>query len=124
MARPRISLNWEEFDKLCALHCTLAEISEWFSVSEDTIERAVKREHKMPFCEYFKKKSSKGKISLRRKMYEQAMGGDRVLMIWLSKQYLGFADKVEQKSEVTGKDGGPQVVLYLTSNGSEAPTIE
>jgi hypothetical protein len=120
MARPQIYIDWEEFDKLCGFQFTLAEISEWFSVSEDTIQRAVKREKAMPFAEYYKIKSARGRGSLRRRMYEQAMGGDRVLLIWLSKQYLGMADN--QKTEVTGKDGGPQVILYLPTNGSEAPS--
>lgn len=95
MARPRKEINWTDFNKLCELHCTQVEIAEWFDVSPDTIDRAVKREFKMGFAEYFKRKSSKGKISLRRKMFEAAMGGNITMMIFLSKQVLGFTDKVE-----------------------------
>lgn len=93
--RPQIKINWEEFDKLCALQCTLAEISSWFQCSEDTIERACKRDQKMGFADYFRQKASKGLISLRRKQYELAMTGDKIMLIWLGKQYLGQKDKSE-----------------------------
>ena len=91
MARPRIKIEWEQFDKLCAIQCTLVEIAEWFSCSIDTIERAVKREKSMGFAEYYKKKSSKGKISLRRYQWEMAKK-NTTMAIWLGKQYLGQRD--------------------------------
>lgn len=98
--RPQIKIDWTEFDKLCAMHCTLIEISEWFKCSEDTIERIVKREKKMTFAEYLKRKSSMGKISLRRQMYQTAMGigkGATTMQIWLSKNYLDYSDKLEKR---------------------------
>ena len=91
MARPRIIVDWEHFDKLCAIQCTLVEIAEWFNCSVDTIERAVKREKKMGFAEYYKIKSSRGKISLRRQQFKLAEKYP-VMAIWLGKQYLGQAD--------------------------------
>jgi hypothetical protein len=98
--RPKIEINWEEFEKLCGLHATLEEISGWFKCSEDTIERAVKRHYKMGFADTFKRHSSKGKVSLRRKLFEMAQGGNLGACIWLSKQHLGMAEKVEQKQEI------------------------
>jgi len=91
MARPRVEINWVDFDKLCALQCTQVEIAEWFDCSIDTIARAVKREHKEGFAEYYKKKSSKGKISLRRYQWEMAKK-NTTMAIWLGKQYLGQRD--------------------------------
>lgn len=66
--RPKISLDWNEFDRLCAMQCTLQEIAEWFHCSTDTIERRVKEEKSMSFAEYFDKKRVAGKIALRRNM--------------------------------------------------------
>jgi len=102
MGRPRIDINWEEFDKLCELHCTLVEIAGWFDCSEDTIERAVKREKCMTYAEYFKKKSAKGKISLRRKQYQVANEGNTSMLIWLGKNWLGQADEVLENNDETG----------------------
>lgn len=102
MARPRVEIDWDQFDKLCVIQATLAEIASWFSCSEDTIERAVKRKHKVGFAEYFAQKAGKGRISLRRKQFEMAQSGDRTMLIWLGKQYLKQSEKVEQKNMPAG----------------------
>lgn len=97
MGRPTIEIDWEQFEKLCGLHCTLIEIAAWFKCSMDTIERACKRHYKESFAEVYSKKKSVGSISIRRKMYEIAMGGNCTMLIWLSKNLLGFTDKIEQQ---------------------------
>lgn len=72
---PRIKFDWAEFETLCAMQCTRAEIATHFGVSEDTIERAVKREHSVSFADYFGQKRKAGFVSLRRKQWELAMSG-------------------------------------------------
>lgn len=91
--RPKKELNWEEFDKLCAMQCSQREIAGWFDVSVDTIERRVEETWGIKFAEYFEEKRSAGKIALRRKQFDVAMGGNVALLIWLGKQYLGQSDK-------------------------------
>jgi len=115
--RPRIQINWAEFDKLCQLHCTLIEIADWFGCSEDTIERACLREKGANFAEYYKKRAARGSVSLRRAQMSAALGNESrpmmdtdgkvlvdkkgkpvysegkppniTMQIWLGKQYLG-----------------------------------
>lgn len=94
MARPRKEINWEEFDKLCAIQCTQKELADWFDVSVDTIERAVKREKNCGFAEYYAQRRGKGKISLRRAQFQAAMNGNTALLIWLGKQYLGQTERI------------------------------
>jgi hypothetical protein len=92
MARPRKEINWADFDGLCDLQCTAEEIAHWFECSVDTIERAVKREKKMGFAEYYERKKGRGKIALRRQMMQMALRGDRnsvPILIYLDKKYLG-----------------------------------
>ena len=93
MGRPKIEIDWIEFNKLCQIQCTLAEIAAWFDCSEDTIERRVLEVHGVRFAEYFSQKRAAGKIPLRRKQYQVAMTGDKTLLIWLGKQYLGQSEK-------------------------------
>lgn len=93
-------IKWDEFDKLCGMQCSLEEIASWFDCSADTIERSVKREHGVKFAEYFEQKRGKGKIALRRKQYEVALGGNIPMLIWLGKQYLDQKDKQENESKV------------------------
>lgn len=92
MARPRIEIDWEDFDKLCGLQCTQLEIANWFECSVDTISRAVKREHDMSFAEYFEQKRGRGKIGLRRWQAEAAKKGNTAMLIWLGKQWLGQSE--------------------------------
>ncbi len=91
--RPKIEIDWEQFDKLCMIQCTLIEIASWFDCTSDTIERAVLREKKISFADYFTIKRGKGKIALRRKQYEVALSGNTYMLCWLGKQYLEQADK-------------------------------
>lgn len=88
----KIKIDWEEFDKLCAMQCTLPEIANWFGCSEDTIERRCKEEKKLKFAEYFNKKRVGGKVALRRAQFQSATKGNSSLLIWLGKQYLGQKD--------------------------------
>ena len=118
MGRPILKIDKKEFEKLCGLHCTKMEIADWFSCSEDTIERWCKREYTETFAAVIKKKSSKGKVSLRRMMYEKAQGGNVTMMIWLSKQHLGMKDKVEQTG-IDGQSLAPKVIINIPDNGRD-----
>lgn len=94
MARPRIEIDREQFQKLCAIQCTLSEIASWFKCSEDTIERWCQRELKMGFADSFKTYSADGKISLRRTQFKMAEHNCS-MAIWLGKQYLGQKEQQE-----------------------------
>lgn len=94
MARPRIEIDKEQFEKLCALQCTLVEMSGFFNCSEDSIERWCQREYKMGFADIFRKKRSIGYISLRRSQFRMAETNP-TMAIWLGKQYLGQTEKQE-----------------------------
>lgn len=99
--RPKIEIDKVQFEKLCAIQCTLPELAGFFDCSEDTIERWCKREYKMTFAEVFKRKSVDGKISLRRTQFRMAEKST-VMAIWLGKQYLGQSDKIISESRADG----------------------
>ena len=99
--RPRIEIDKEQFEKLCVIQCTLAEIASWFNCSEDTIERWCKREYKETFAETYKNYSGKGKISLRRFQFKLAEHNVS-MAIFLGKQYLGQKD--QQDIQVSRND--------------------
>ena len=107
MARPRKEIDFNEFEKLCAMQCTAEEIAGWFSVSVDTIERRVKEHYDCGFAEIFKEKRGTGKISLRRAMFQKAIEGNTAMLIWLSKNYLGMSDK----QEISSDSGGFKMVI-------------
>lgn len=96
--RPRIEIDWEQVNKLCAFQCTHDEIAWFLGVSEDTLSRACKRTHKISFADYIAQKRGAGRVSLRRAQWMLALKGNPTMLIFLGKQYLGQADKVEQKN--------------------------
>lgn len=103
--RPRAKINWEEFDKLCAMWCTLEEIAAYFNCSIDTIERAVKRDHKVNFAEHYSVKAAGGRIALRRAQMQTALRGNVAMQRWLGIQKLDQSDKVTtiNKTELSGQ---------------------
>jgi hypothetical protein len=96
--RPRKEVDWVTFEKLCAMHCTQEEIANFLEMSVDTLERRVKEDHDVGFAELYRQKRAKGRISLRRKMMEVAQGGNVAMLIFLSKNLLGFGDRVVTES--------------------------
>jgi hypothetical protein len=110
LARPKIELSdkdWEQVDKLCAIHCRKEEISAIIGISDDTLERRIKEKHGVSFAEYFAEKSATGKMSLRHKQYQTAMAGNVALLIFLGKNWLGQSDK----QEITNLGESKQFIL-------------
>jgi hypothetical protein len=114
MARPRIAIDPVAFKKLCGLQCTLEEIAAYFECSPDTIERWSKRTFKKKFEDIFSTLSASGRSSLRREQFRLALKGDRTMLIWLGKQYLGQTDK-----ELPPPQGKVEVVV--TKKYAEPP---
>lgn len=99
VGRDTIVIDWERFDYLCKIHCTLNEISGFFGCSEDTIERRVMQAKKLKFAEYYRQKSMHGKIAIRRALFQGLENGRDSITIWLSKQHLGMSDQPEIREE-------------------------
>ena len=97
------------FKALCAQFNTEEDICAVMGVTDKTLVELINRHlyeeiaghklrgraRKLTFSDAFKKYSANGRMSLRREQYRLAMDGDRTMLIWLGKQYLGQADKVE-----------------------------
>jgi hypothetical protein len=74
-------------EALASIMCTTEEIGAVVGCSKATLERR--------FMAALEKGRLRGKQSIRRKMYHLAMDGNATMLIWLSKQYLGHADRHE-----------------------------
>ncbi len=113
MARPKIIIDENQFENLCNIHCTLDEIAGFFNCSADTIENWCKREYGERFSDVYKKKSAKGKISLRRTQFKMAEK-NVAMAIWLGKQWLGQ----KENDENNGNNFGmlPELLQYFKDN--------
>ena len=114
MGRPRKEVDWEEFEKLCAIQCTEEEIAAWFDMTRETLNEKCKEEYDMTFLALFGQKRQKGFSSLRRNQFKRATDGSDTMLIWLGKQYLGQKDKHEL--------GLPDLVKIMVVYGDDAKT--
>lgn len=102
--RPKIvwdDQRYKTFEGLCGIQATIEEIESVLDIDHKTVDRLCKEHYKdakgkpMGFSQVYKKYSSTGKMSLRRKQYEVANAGNVSMLIWLGKQYLGQKDQQE-----------------------------
>jgi hypothetical protein len=105
--RPKKDVDLAMVEALGKLHVTQAELSSVLKISVATVERRLAE--KGDFYEAFEKGKAEGKISLRRKQWQQAHDGDKTMLIWLGKQILGQAEKskIHEKHEHSGPNGKP-----------------
>lgn len=92
--RPKKNIDQQEFEKLCALQCTLNEVCSWFRVDNVTLNRWCKETYGTTFSEVFKVKRGIGQVSLRRSQFQMAEKNP-TMAIWLGKQYLGQRENIE-----------------------------
>ena len=91
MARPKkYNINTEQVEKLASFGCSNTEIASFFGCSKDLISKS--------YSTNVSKGKDKGKIRLRQLLWKSAERGNVAMQIWLSKQYLGMADKQEIKT--------------------------
>ena len=96
LARPRKEVDFELADKAAALFCNGEEIASLCKVSYDTLEKRIKDLGYASFADWYGERTADTVKSLRRKQLEMALKGDRVMLIWLGKNLLGQAEKLEQ----------------------------
>ena len=97
MGRPEVPIDWDQFEKLCQMHCTLKEIAGFFKCSEDTIQNRVKDQYGKTFSAAWDEFASHGRISLRRKQFEVALRGNVNMLRWLGQNLLNQTDSVEHR---------------------------
>lgn len=97
MGRPQVQIDKNNFESLCAIFCTEEEIADFFDCSVDTISRWCQRTYGTTFADIYKRKSARGKISLRRLQYQSAQAGNVTMQIFLGKLYLDQRENEEKQ---------------------------
>ena len=91
VGRPKILLDVKKIAELSKLQCTLEEIAAVMGVHRATLMRN--------YAQIIDDNREVGKSSLRRAMWKKALNKDNTNMqIWLSKNVLGYKDKIESKN--------------------------
>lgn len=109
--RPRKTWTQEERDmleKLCGIFCTRDEVCAILELDHKTLSKLIAEDYPdtPTWGEFFEKYSAVGRESLRRKQFEIALNGDKTMLIFLGKNYLGQSDqgaRAEQPSKPQNK---------------------
>jgi hypothetical protein len=94
MPRPQktwTNRDFEQFEALCKIQCSKADICAVMDVSEKTLDRLVKEKYKQTFEETQTHFRAYGKASLLRSQFKLAERNPS-MAIWLGKQYLDQQD--------------------------------
>jgi hypothetical protein len=101
--RKPVNIDVEQLEKLCGLQCTDEDLAGVFGVNVRTIERRRRRE--ASFAAVMVRGRAKGRISVRRELYLQAVQGKITALIFLAKNELGYRDA--RNNEPSGPNAGP-----------------
>lgn len=97
--RPQAKIDWAVVDMMLEAGCKGTEIAARLGIYNETLYDACKREHSTDFSAYSQQKRESGDALLREKQMELAKTGNLGMLIWLGKQRLGQADKIETKNK-------------------------
>ena len=93
MGQPRKPIDAKMVYRLARILCTDEEIATIFDVSVDTLTRRFKDE--------LVRGRAVGKASLRRCMWKSAMAGSTGTQVWMSKNLLGWKDRIEETNQTS-----------------------
>lgn len=98
--KKHIAIDWEYVKRRLTEHATGKQIAEEIGCSDDLLFLRCKDELKMNLCDLKQECRKEGKARLTSKLYDVAVKqGNPAILIWLSKNWLGYTDKIEQKIE-------------------------
>lgn len=117
--RPRKTWTLEErtmFEKLCGIFCTKKEVCAILELDPKTLDKLIADDYPdtPTWGEAFEKFSAVGRESLRRKQFEIALNGDKTMLIFLGKNYLGQSDQ-GAKTETGGAKPAAKMVKFASS---------
>ena len=118
--RPQFNLSDDEFEQLITMvriQCTQEEICRIHSVTDKTLNEALKRRGEPGFSEFYKKHQDEGRASLRRAQWKAAQSGNPTMLVWLGKQMLGQRDK--QDFDLTTSDGSMRPTIVIIKGADE-----
>lgn len=104
-----------KFRELCGCFATRDEVCSTFGITPKTLNRLIEEhlhddiapdsDEPVTFQDAFQAYSAAARGSLRRKQFELAMGGDKTMLIFLGKNYLGQSDREHSgESDESGKE--------------------
>lgn len=108
--------DWRRIEKMLISHCGLEEICGAMNITgrEKEFKKLVKEKYGLSFDRYKEVKFGVGNALLKMKQLEVALNGDRFMLMWLGKQWLGQKERV---SEEKLAEMDKSIKIEIVSNG-------
>ena len=103
MGRPKADIDWNKVDKYLQAQCDGVGIAGLLGIHQNTLYLACEEKFKISFSEYSAQKRGEGRELLRAKQFQSAMEGDKTMLVWLGKQYLGQREKTDSNINLQDK---------------------
>ena len=112
-------IDQKQFENLCALQCTKAEICGWFDITDKTLERWCKRTYGVGFSEIFKQKRTAGTIAVRRALYQAATNSKNIkaMIFWL-KNHTEMNDQIVVENHIQDETTAEMEAFFVKQRGN------
>lgn len=99
MARPpkMTEEKIRQLKSICRLKPTLQDCASFLDLHPSTIEKWINREHGISYSEFREQNMVHTRFMIVREILEQCKKGNTAMLIWASKNLLGWSDKLESK---------------------------
>tara|TARA_Y100000356_G_C11253770_1_gene288754 strand:+ start:1161 stop:1532 length:372 start_codon:yes stop_codon:yes gene_type:complete len=97
MGRKSINIDPDQVRALARLSCSYEEIADVLKIGRSTFAKKLKEEKEIR--DAYERGKSEGAVSLKRAQFDTAVSGNTAMLIWLGKNRLGQADRIETKNE-------------------------
>jgi len=84
-------IDYAVLDAMMQFKLTKAFVSDYFNISEDTLDARIKEKYKMTYSEFGKLRQQGVARKLQQKALEMALGGDRTLLIFCLKNIENYS---------------------------------
>lgn len=110
MARPpkMTEEKIRQLKAICRMKPTLHDCAAFLDVNPSTIDKWIKKNHNCSFSDFREQNMVHTRFMIFREMLEQCKKGHPTMLIWASKNLLGWTDKLESNNthEVKGYELG------------------
>jgi hypothetical protein len=121
--RPAVHIDLTEVEKLASIQATDEEIADFFDVTRRTLTR---KKQQPEFRRALERGKAKGRIALRRRLFQLAQAGNVAAAIFLGKNLLGYRDNPlpvpEERKEPTAQEKFEAVQMMREAYGLERET--
>ena len=99
----KIEIDYQRLEDFLSFKPTLYVTAAKFGCSEDTLQARIREKYDMTFTQLREKCLDKTRLALQQKAIQLALHGNPTMMIFALKNLCGWSDKIEQKTEISGK---------------------